>query len=76
MKNIIKNPQNQVVFLFLIALAILLFMQLIPPDIKIAGYTTKEFDLFMDVRPDSISQPQINSFENNDSTNINQDTLK
>ncbi|MDP4115335.1 MAG: hypothetical protein Q8903_04335 [Bacteroidota bacterium] len=76
MKNFFNNPKNQVIILFLAALVVLLCMQRIPENTNIAGYKTKQFDLFMDVKPDSLQNTQTDKIQNNDSTNINQDTIK
>ena len=75
MKKFFNNPVNQVLLLFLIALVVLLIMQRIPENTNIAGYKTKQFDLLMDVRPDSVKSTNQNEM-NNDSSNNNQDTVK
>lgn len=75
MKKFFNNPLNQVIILFLIALIVLLFMQRIPENTNLAGYKTKQFDLLMDVKPDSVNSTNQNGM-NNDSSNNNQDTVK
>jgi hypothetical protein len=75
MKKFFNNPANQVLILFLIALAVLLLMQRIPENTNIAGYKTKQFDLLMDVKPDTVQSTNQNDMNNN-SSNSNQDTIK
>lgn len=47
-----KDYSTRSILLFLITLMLLFFLQLIPEKTKIGTLETKEFDLFMDVKPD------------------------
>lgn len=49
-----KNQINKPVLLVGLTIIFTLFLQLIPPGIKVLNYETKKFDLFMDIKPDSL----------------------
>jgi lysophospholipase L1-like esterase len=49
-----ENQINKPVVLLLLTVLFLLLLQFIPAHIKFLNYETKKFDLFMDIKPDSL----------------------